>query len=222
LLDAASIGDERLRAPADGLVVVGCVGAIGAALTGLADWQDTNGKERRTGITHALLNVSGLGLFLTSLWLRRSGRRAAGLTASAAGYGLALLASYLGGDLVFRFGTQVNRTAWPEYPADWTAALAESELAEGKLTLGLAGSLPILLVRQAGRIYAMYDVCPHQGGPLHEGTLQSSSVICPWHASQFDLATGAIIHGPSEYKPPLFETRVSNGQVEVRLSPELG
>ena len=222
LLDLASAGDRRLEGAADTLVGVGCLGAAGAALTGLADWYDTYGKERRTGITHALLNTGALGLFVTSFSLRKSGRRAAGICASMAGYGLALLASYLGGDLVFRFGTQVNRTAWPEYPAEWTAVLPDSELAEGKLACGKAGELPVMLARQAGRVYAMYDICPHAGGPLHEGTLEDRSVICPWHGSKFDLANGAIYQGPSSYKPPLFETRVSDGQIEVRYAPRLG
>jgi nitrite reductase/ring-hydroxylating ferredoxin subunit len=43
-------------------------------------------------------------------------------------------------------------------------------------------------------------------------------VTCPWHKSQFDLDTGAVIHGPSCYDAPLFDARVNNGQIEVRLA----
>lgn len=216
MLDLASVGDERLAAAADVLVGVGCLGAVGAAVTGLADWQDTYGKERRNGLAHALLNTGALALFATSLSLRKSGARPLGVMASLTGYSLALAASYLGGDLVFRMGTQVNRNAWTEGPDDWTPTVAESELAEGKLVRGKAGDVAVLLCRQNGRIYAMSAVCPHAGGPLDEGTLEGRSVICPWHASQFDLADGSIIHGPASVEPPLFETRVENGQVEVR------
>lgn len=216
MLDLASVSDERLAAAADVLVGVGCLGAVGAAVTGLADWQDTYGKERRNGLAHALLNTGALALFATSLSLRKSGARPLGVMASLTGYSLALAASYLGGDLVFRMGTQVNRNAWTEGPDDWTPTVAESELAEGKLVRGKAGDVAVLLCRQNGRIYAMSAVCPHAGGPLDEGTLEGRSVICPWHASQFDLADGSIIHGPASVEPPLFETRVENGQVEVR------
>jgi nitrite reductase/ring-hydroxylating ferredoxin subunit/uncharacterized membrane protein len=216
MLDLASVGDKHLAKAADVLVGVGCAGAVGAAITGLADWQDTYGKERRTGLAHALLNTGALGLFLTSLSLRRSGSRAAGVFTSLVGYGMALTASYLGGDLVFRLGTQVNRTAWIEGPDEWTPAIADSDVAEGSLVRAKAGDVPVLLCRQNGRLYAISAVCPHAGGPLEEGTLDGRTVICPWHASQFDLADGSIVHGPATVKPPLYETRVENGQVEVR------
>jgi nitrite reductase/ring-hydroxylating ferredoxin subunit/uncharacterized membrane protein len=216
MLDLASVGDKHLAKAADVLVGVGCAGAVGAAITGLADWQDTYGKERRTGLAHALLNTGALGLFLTSLSLRRSGSRAAGVFTSLVGYGMALTASYLGGDLVFRLGTQVNRTAWIEGPDEWTPAIADSDVAEGSLVRAKAGDVPVLLCRQNGRLYAISAVCPHAGGPLEEGTLDGRTVICPWHASQFDLADGSIVHGPATVKPPLYETRVENGQIEVR------
>jgi nitrite reductase/ring-hydroxylating ferredoxin subunit/uncharacterized membrane protein len=216
MLDLASAGDERLAKAADVLVGVGCAGAVGAAITGLADWQDTYGKERRTGLAHALLNTGALAMFLMSLSLRRSGARAPGILASLTGYGLALSASYLGGDLVFRMGTQVNRTAWIEGPDDWTSAAADTDVAEGKLIRGQAGDVPVLLCRQNGRLYAMSAVCPHAGGPLDEGTLDGGTVICPWHGSQFDLADATIVHGPASMQPPLYDTRIENGRIEVK------
>jgi nitrite reductase/ring-hydroxylating ferredoxin subunit/uncharacterized membrane protein len=216
LLDVGSVGDKRLGAGADVLIGVGCLGAVGAAATGLADWQDTYGKERRNGMAHALLNTGALALFLTSLSLRKSRARPLGIMASLSGYGLALAASYIGGDLVFRMGTQVNRNAWTEGPDEWTSAAHESDLEEGKLVRGKAGEVPVLLCRQNGRIYAISAVCPHAGAPLEEGTLEGRTVICPWHGSQFDLADASIIHGPASIEPPLFEVRVENGEVEVR------
>jgi nitrite reductase/ring-hydroxylating ferredoxin subunit/uncharacterized membrane protein len=216
LLDVAGAGDDRLERAADTLIGVGCLGAVGAALTGLADWQDTYGKERRTGLAHATLNTAALALFATSWSLRKSGARGLGVFASVSGYGLALAASYLGGDLVFRMGTQVNRDAWLEAPEDWTEAAKDTELEDGKLVKGDASGLAVLLVRQHGHVYAMSNICPHAGGPLDEGTLDGQSVICPWHASQFNLADGQIIHGPASVPPLLLDARVEKGKVEVR------
>jgi len=216
LLDAASAADGRLAPAADALVGVGCVGTLGAAVSGLADWQDTYGQERRVGVAHAVLNTGALMMFGASWLLRRSGSRAAGVTLSLAGYGLALASSYLGGHLVFRLGTQVNRNAWTEAPQDWMPALPEADLPENQLVPGDAGGRPVLLIKQHGRLYAMGDVCSHAGGPLHEGTLQGRSVICPWHGSQFDLADGAIVHGPATTEALMLDVRVQNGQVEVR------
>src|SRR5258707_15319326 len=39
----------------------------------------------------------------------------------------------------------------------------------------------------AGRVYAIDDVCPHDGAPLSEGTLEGATVTCPWHGAEFDV-----------------------------------
>lgn len=38
---------------------------------------------------------------------------------------------------------------------------------------------------------AIDGICPHQGAPLYEGSLEGSVVVCPWHAWSFDVRTGA-------------------------------
>ena len=43
-----------------------------------------------------------------------------------------------------------------------------------------------------GEVRAMAGVCPHHGGPLGQGALDGALVTCPWHAWQFDSATGAV------------------------------
>ena len=49
--------------------------------------------------------------------------------------------------------------------------------------------------------------CTHKQGPLNEGTLEGSTVTCPWHGTQFDARTGAVLRGPA--KDPLKTYRVS-------------
>jgi nitrite reductase/ring-hydroxylating ferredoxin subunit len=57
-----------------------------------------------------------------------------------------------------------------------------------------------------GVLCATQALCPHKLGPLNEGTLEGSTVTCPWHGSQFDVRTGAVVHGPA--KDPLKTYRV--------------
>ena len=47
----------------------------------------------------------------------------------------------------------------------------------------------------SGTFYAIYNVCPHQGGPLGEGTLKGHVVSCPWHDLAFDVRTGLASDG---------------------------
>lgn len=48
----------------------------------------------------------------------------------------------------------------------------------------------IALFNLNGEIKAINAVCPHQGGPLHEGGLHGDKVMCPWHGWEFDVNTG--------------------------------
>jgi nitrite reductase (NADH) small subunit len=52
---------------------------------------------------------------------------------------------------------------------------------------------PIALFNVEGTIHALDGLCPHQGGPLGEGTLSGNVVMCPWHFWEFDVVKG---HAP--------------------------
>jgi nitrite reductase/ring-hydroxylating ferredoxin subunit len=39
--------------------------------------------------------------------------------------------------------------------------------------------------------------CTHRGGPLNEGKLEGSTVTCPWHGTQYNVCTGAVLRGPA-------------------------
>ena len=50
-------GRRELGAGADTAIAVGLVGAAGAALSGLTDWSAVNGRARKVGLLHGLLNL---------------------------------------------------------------------------------------------------------------------------------------------------------------------
>ena len=49
----------------------------------------------------------------------------------------------------------------------------------------------------AGSFCATQAKCTHKQGPLNEGKLDGSTVMCPWHGSQFNVCTGAVLQGPA-------------------------
>jgi nitrite reductase/ring-hydroxylating ferredoxin subunit len=49
---------------------------------------------------------------------------------------------------------------------------------------------PYAVCNVQGELYALNGVCPHQGGPLGEGALHDTMLVCPWHAWEFDCRTG--------------------------------
>lgn len=209
-------GDTMGRA-ADFLIGAGLVSGLGAAASGIADWHDTYGPERRTGLAHALLNTAGMGMFSGALVLRLTGRRSSARPLAVMGYLLAAAGAFLGGDMVFRLGTQVNRNAWTAGPDEWADAAAEEEVTEGAVRRCQVDGATVLLLRQQGEICALSAVCSHAGGPLEEGEVVEGTVRCPWHGSRFDLGSGEVRQGPASMGIPVFETRTTPaGRVEIR------
>jgi nitrite reductase/ring-hydroxylating ferredoxin subunit/uncharacterized membrane protein len=211
-------GNER---GADAAIAVGIVGAVGAAAAGWADWSDTADDPKALGLAHALLNGGALGLYTASFAARRSGRRGAGIGLALGGYALLSFAGYLGGELTFGMQLGVKHTAIPIDPdAAFTPVMNEDDLPYATLTrVDLAG-VPVLVLRTQDGIHAIGAACTHRGAPLDEGTLEGTSVRCPWHGSLFDLRDGRALDGPASFPQPRFEGRVHGGKVELRpLAP---
>lgn len=207
---------------ADTAITIGLVGAAGAAITGLNDWQHTSGAPRNAGLVHGLLNTVAATLYGASLVARARGARGAGRSLSVAGYAVTVAAAYLGGDLVYRRRIGVDHAPsvddrW-QPPREWTDVAAESKLADGRPhRVDVAGE-PVMLVRRAGRLCALADTCSHLGGPLSEGTLEGDTVVCPWHGSRFSLEDGRVIDGPATHPQPCLEARARDGRIEVRFA----
>ena len=211
-------GGDDVAAGADAAVALGLVGAAGTAVTGLADWQYTDGPACRLGPAHGLLNVSATLLYSTSLLLRRRGARGAARSVACAGFAVAAAGAYLGGSLVYDEGIGVNRAAGVAAPEGFMPVLAEGELREGEPRRVEAGGVPVLLVRSGGRIHALAGTCAHLGCSLAEGTVEEGSVVCPCHGSRYALDDGRVLRGPAAFPQPRFETRVQDGWVAVRAA----
>lgn len=209
---------ERHEKSAEVMTGLGILSAIPTALAGLADWVDTIGEERRVGLVHALGNTAALTAFTSSYFCRRNGDTTSGKLLAALGLGLLGASGYLGGHLAFRMGSGVDRTAFDHKPQDWTPVLADEDLLEDAPQVVQAGDTDVLLYRNSGNVCAIHNVCTHRGGPLNEGSIdpEARTVTCPWHASEFDLCTGEVIHGPASAPQARFETRVHGGKIELK------
>ncbi len=54
----------------------------------------------------------------------------------------------------------------------------------------MAGDTAVCLTRYQGRVGALDNRCPHQGGPLGEGSIEKGLLRCPWHGYDYDPVTG--------------------------------
>ena len=212
---AAASGDDSYALAADYALAFGLVGAVGSAVTGVTDWSETDGRAKRVGLIHGLLNATATALMATAYVLRRRDVRRAGEVCTLAGTGVAIAGAYLGGDLVFGERIGVTHAVTGE-PDDFTRVLASAELGEGTMRRVQAADADLLLVRQHGRVCALAHACAHLGGPLSEGELNDGSVVCPWHGSEFALTDGHVLNGPATHDQPCFLVREHNGGIEVK------
>lgn len=211
------IGDERTERASELLVGLGTLSALPTAAAGLSDWSDTWGDDRRLGMAHAAGNVAAVAAYGLSYMARRGGNHRRGVGLAFVGATVATAGAYLGGHLGWRRGVNVNRNAWTHGADDWVVVAAEGGLAEGLPVVARAGDEDVLLVRHAGEIFAVANVCGHAGGPLNEGKFDDEGcVTCPWHQSTFRLRDGTLVHGPATAGQPAYEVRVDDAKVSVR------
>ncbi|MCK5700183.1 MAG: Rieske 2Fe-2S domain-containing protein [Cyclobacteriaceae bacterium] len=68
----------------------------------------------------------------------------------------------------------------------WHQVLAnKNELDENRVMTVIAGHKDICLTNWKGKLTAMDNKCPHQGGPLGEGSIENGLLRCPWHGWDF-------------------------------------
>jgi len=67
-----------------------------------------------------------------------------------------------------------------------------------------------------GALWAIDDACTHEDGPLGEGAVRGSCVVCPYHDWEYDFTTGACLTDPSR---PLATWHVRAEKGRIWLGP---
>lgn len=94
-----------------------------------------------------------------------------------------------------------------------------SDIKEGQLKLVDAEGEEVCLIKSGGKIYAIQEYCTHEEGPLHEGTLEGSEIVCPWHQARFDFRTGKV-NSETDWAPrdvQIYEVKVEGEDIFVKV-----
>jgi nitrite reductase/ring-hydroxylating ferredoxin subunit len=132
------------------------------------------------------------------------------------GYGITAASGYLGASLVYRSGVGVDRSGARWETGEWTPLLAEADLEAGKPQRVEADGVGLVLLRDGDDVLAVGEFCPHLSAPMVDGWLDRGQLVCPWHGSRFDPATGQVVRGPATAPLPCYQTRIRAGSIEVR------
>jgi nitrite reductase/ring-hydroxylating ferredoxin subunit len=94
------------------------------------------------------------------------------------------------------------------------AEAADIGVGEGRVVE--ADGKTLALFNVDGAFHALDNACAHRGGPLGEGDLDGTVVVCPWHAWRWDVKTGANVNNPA-VRMTCFPVSVDGGRVFVEL-----
>jgi nitrite reductase/ring-hydroxylating ferredoxin subunit len=102
--------------------------------------------------------------------------------------------------------------------------MSEGYVKVGRVTDFPAGSLKkvavgvdeVIVTTVGGKLYAITNKCTHRGGPLNEGELEGSTIICPWHGGKFDLTTGKVVSPPPMKDEASFTVKIEGSDVLLK------
>ena len=90
----------------------------------------------------------------------------------------------------------------------WHRVAAVDDVPDGRVKTVAAGHRSLAITHLGDRYGALHNRCPHQGGPLGEGSIEKGWLRCPWHGYDYDPITGT--------PPPGFTDAPESYPVEVR------
>jgi len=108
---------------------------------------------------------------------------------------------------------------------DWYRVADVDEVPAGRVKTVAAGTHSMALTHIDGKFTAMDNRCPHQGGPLGEGSIETGKdgqcwLRCPWHGWDFDPRTGLPPGGHEDSGQTLYPVEVREDGIYVGLETE--
>jgi NAD(P)H-dependent nitrite reductase small subunit len=93
----------------------------------------------------------------------------------------------------------------------WTPVTEATNIPPREGRLVKAGAREVAVFNLNGRFLTIDNACPHKGGPLCDGIVSGTTVVCPLHGQRFDLETGAPVLASQPDCLRTYPTRVQDG-----------
>ena len=91
-----------------------------------------------------------------------------------------------------------------------------AELPAGRTKSCSLDGTPVALYNVDGEIFATHGTCVHRGGPLGDGTLDGTKILCPWHLWEYDVKTGECITNPDS-RVACYPVRIDGEDVLIEI-----
>jgi 3-phenylpropionate/trans-cinnamate dioxygenase ferredoxin component len=102
--------------------------------------------------------------------------------------------------------------------AEFVKACALDDVTDGGALRVMIEGIPVAIVRSAGEVYAIQDVCSHANVALSEGEIEDQTSECRLHGSRFDLVTGRPTGLPATVPVPVYPVKIDGDDILVAVS----
>lgn len=99
-------------------------------------------------------------------------------------------------------------------------AVAAGEVMEGQLHGVQVDGVDVVLVRLGDEIHGLRNQCGDSPLPLEHGTLEGTTLVCPWHGCRYDVRTGRRLD--ADGRAAVVPVRVESGRVQVAVGVQRG
>jgi nitrite reductase/ring-hydroxylating ferredoxin subunit len=102
--------------------------------------------------------------------------------------------------------------------SEFVSVARTADIPPGEAKAFVVGDREVAIFNIDGAFHAIENTCPHQGGPLAEGSLEGQVVTCPWHAWCFDVTTGEMTMGGFT-SVDAFDVQLEGSTISVSSEP---
>jgi 3-phenylpropionate/trans-cinnamate dioxygenase ferredoxin subunit len=99
----------------------------------------------------------------------------------------------------------------------WLPVAGADQVAPGEFIQVDTGTLFILVCNAAGELFAIEDMCSHDGSSMLGGCIEGDEIICPRHGARFCLRNGAPMAPPAYEGVQTFPVRINDRNIEIDL-----
>lgn len=103
--------------------------------------------------------------------------------------------------------------------AEWVDVAEADEIPCGSYKIVDVDDIEIAVFNLDGELYAIEDVCTHDGESLAGGDVEGCEIECPRHGARFNIKTGAVTAPPAYEDVAKYPVRVHEGKIQVMDEP---
>ena len=100
---------------------------------------------------------------------------------------------------------------------NWIDVAAAGDIAPGDYEIAETDEHVVAVFNVDGELYAIEDVCTHDGEELTGGPVEGDQIICHRHGARFCLRSGKALTAPAYEDLPTYPVRIRDGRIQVAV-----